>query len=103
LNLSSIAHAGLTTIVIAHRLSTIRNADYIYVLDHGSVVEHGTHQTLMAHAGRYRMLVDVQASRSTQMDADEQMIHIDSEKEVEEPLSRGNELPGADQVSRGLK
>lgn len=47
-----------TTIVIAHRLTTIRNAHYIYVLDNGSVVEHGTHETLMGKSeGKYQKMV----------------------------------------------
>ncbi len=42
-----------TTIIIAHRLSTIRKADYIYVLDHGKLVEEGTHESLMAKEGTF--------------------------------------------------
>jgi len=47
---------GRTTFVIAHRLSTVRNADQIIVLDHGRIVEHGTHQELLALRGQYFQL-----------------------------------------------
>ena len=47
---------GRTTIVIAHRLSTVLDADHIYVLDRGQVVEHGTHDTLIAKSGLYAQL-----------------------------------------------
>ena len=48
---------GRTTIVIAHRLSTVRDADQIAVLDRGVVAERGTHEELVAAAGRYAELV----------------------------------------------
>ena len=51
---------GRTTFVIAHRLSTIRSADQILVIEHGEIVERGTHAELMALAGRYRTLYDKQ-------------------------------------------
>ena len=47
---------GRTSFVIAHRLSTIQNADNILVLDHGNVVEQGTHEELMARRGQYYQL-----------------------------------------------
>src|SRR3954463_6170451 len=51
---------GRTTFVIAHRLSTIRSADQILVLEAGQIVERGTHEQLIANAGRYRQLYDKQ-------------------------------------------
>ena len=51
---------GRTTFVIAHRLSTIRSADQILVVEHGEIVERGTHAELLALGGRYRTLYDKQ-------------------------------------------
>src|SRR5262249_55203089 len=52
-----------TRILISHRFSTVRHADRICVLEHGRVVELGTHDELMAQGGRYRTMFDLQAQR----------------------------------------
>jgi ABC-type bacteriocin/lantibiotic exporter with double-glycine peptidase domain len=52
-----------TTILISHRFSTVRHADRICVLEHGRVVELGTHDELMTLGGRYRTMFDLQAQR----------------------------------------
>ncbi|MBT4841249.1 MAG: ABC transporter ATP-binding protein [Anaerolineae bacterium] len=57
---------GRTTIVIAHRLSTIRNADRIFVLEHGKLKEHGKHDKLVAEGGTYARLWGVQTGAQKQ-------------------------------------
>ena len=47
---------GCTTFIIAHRLSTIRDADLIVVLEHGQIVEQGTHEELLQRRGLYTSL-----------------------------------------------
>jgi ATP-binding cassette subfamily B protein/subfamily B ATP-binding cassette protein MsbA len=52
---------GRTSFMIAHRLSTVRHADLIVVLEHGRIVEHGTHAQLLERGGVYRQMYDTQA------------------------------------------
>ena len=60
------AAQGRTTIAVAHRLSTIQNADVIYVLDGGKVVESGRHTELLAKKGRYFELVQLQSLKKAE-------------------------------------
>ncbi len=55
-----------TTILVSHRFSTVRQADRICVVEHGRVVELGTHDELIALGGRYRTMYELQASRFTE-------------------------------------
>jgi ATP-binding cassette, subfamily B, bacterial MsbA len=50
-----------TSVVIAHRLSTIQNADLIVVLQNGQIAEQGTHNELIAKAGLYSRLIEMQS------------------------------------------
>lgn len=54
------AMKGRTTLVIAHRLATVKKADVIWVMDHGRLIEQGTHQDLMARQGLYASLAELQ-------------------------------------------
>ena len=60
-----------TTILISHRFSTVRHADRICVLEHGKVIELGTHDELMAKGGRYRTMFDLQSKRFTATEDEE--------------------------------
>src|SRR5262252_9348471 len=60
-----------TTILISHRFSTVRHADRICVLEHGRVVELGSHDELMERGGRYKTMFDLQAERFGEDEAEE--------------------------------
>ena len=64
-----------TTIIISHRFSTVRHADRICVLEHGRVVELGTHDELIALGGRYRTMFDLQAQRFTATEDEEGTVY----------------------------
>jgi len=64
-----------TTILISHRFSTVRHADRICVLEHGKVIELGTHEELMALGGRYRTMFELQAQRFTAIEDEEGVVY----------------------------
>ncbi len=63
-----------TTILISHRFSTVRKADRICVVEHGRVIELGTHEELMELGGRYRTMFDLQAQRFTTDEEEEGVV-----------------------------
>jgi ATP-binding cassette subfamily B protein len=86
---------GLTTLLISHRFSSVRRADRIVVLEHGRVVEDGTHESLLEQGGRYAELFRLQAQRfaagldaedddneDEDADADENEDEAENEKET---------------------
>jgi ATP-binding cassette subfamily B protein len=78
---------GRTTFVIAHRLSTVRRADLILVMDQGRIVERGTHEQLLARAGLYKEIYDLQlvdhAKFAEEMEAvEEETVEVKKEHEL---------------------
>lgn len=59
-NAMSIVMKGRTTFIIAHRLSTIKNADKIYLLEKGKIIEEGNHETLIQNKGKYYEMYQAQ-------------------------------------------
>jgi ATP-binding cassette subfamily B protein len=58
-------YAGWTVLLISHRYNTVRDADHIYVLHHGRIIEHGNHDQLMTATGIYAELFTLQAAAYT--------------------------------------
>ncbi|PPQ96673.1 hypothetical protein CVT26_010302 [Gymnopilus dilepis] len=103
------AAAGRTTITIAHRLSTIKDADVIYVMGDGQVLESGTHDELLAKEGAYARLVLAQKLREgkeggkTENDDDSQQGEEDMEKAAREEIPLGRKNTGHSLASEILE
>ncbi|CAF1578372.1 unnamed protein product [Rotaria sordida] len=90
---------GRTTIVIAHRLTTIQNAHHIYVLDNGSVIEQGTHETLMAkEGGKYQSMVKCQQIERINDDQDDMMSIQKTTEEDEKSIFECSRLLSDSQI-----
>jgi ABC-type multidrug transport system fused ATPase/permease subunit len=70
-----VATRHCTTILISHRFSTVRHADRICVLEHGKVVELGTHAELIELGGRYRTMFELQAERFGASEEEEGVVY----------------------------
>ena len=82
---------GRTTITIAHRLSTIKDADVIYVMGDGLLIEQGTHNALLAANGAYARLVQAQKLRENQEASEDP--EMDGEKETDIERMAREEVP----------
>ncbi|KAK7516648.1 leptomycin B resistance protein pmd1 [Phyllosticta citriasiana] len=106
---------GRTTIIIAHRLATIKNAAKIMVMEHGNLVEEGTHESLCEQSGFYKRLVDSQkfdktaasASKTSSLTAAPSIVPVvvgDKEKQVDGSEGEASEAKAKEnEADRGEK
>ncbi|CAF1024549.1 unnamed protein product [Rotaria sp. Silwood1] len=88
-----------TTIVIAHRLTTIHKAHQIYVLDNGTVIEHGTHERLMAkEGGKYQAMIKRQQTEKIDDDNDDLMNIQKATEEDEKSILERSRLLGNSEI-----
>ncbi|MCL4802241.1 MAG: ATP-binding cassette domain-containing protein, partial [Burkholderiales bacterium] len=84
---------GRTTLMIAHRLSTIMAADEILVMEHGRIVERGTHRDLLERGGHYAQMWALQQLEAAERESEESAVSVGSEES--EVRSEDETLSGA--------
>ncbi|MFQ6102211.1 MAG: ABC transporter ATP-binding protein [Anaerolineae bacterium] len=80
---------GRTSFIIAHRIQSVMNADLILVLDHGRIVQRGTHSELMAQGGMYRQIYDMQARVEDELEKEIASVDLGDFRGLEEVASVG--------------
>jgi ATP-binding cassette subfamily B protein len=88
---------GRTTIAIAHRLSTLREADRIFVFDRGRIIEHGTHDQLLAIDGQYARMVKLQSHVSSDKSVDALIERVAEEAKLADANDQAKEVPATTQ------
>jgi ABC-type multidrug transport system fused ATPase/permease subunit len=77
-----VVRRGRTTFVVASRLRTIKNADQILIIEHGRIVERGTHASLLALNGRYTRLYDLQLREQEVFEAQQHSLQAEQKQEI---------------------
>jgi len=88
---------GRTTFIIAHRIQSLRDADLILVLDHGQIVQRGTHDELMAQEGIYQRIHNMQARIETELE--QEVAQTAGARETLEAIPADGNLPAQEEVA----